>query len=145
MPKQFGKVEADARIVKINSLDSHLNCTHILYGTAQRHQARWAGHMSLKSFNDGQAFYDAGTGRYEVDDSAFLLLNEHQPYTITIDTEKPIIPFIVFFETNLAEEVYRSLTAKTHRLLDDPAKHKANKICPETLFAQVDRRCFDGA
>lgn len=128
MPKPLETNQTDSRIVKVNSLDSRLDCTHILHGTAQQHYAHWAGHLSLKTFSKGQAFYNAGAGYYAVDDNSFLILNELQPYTITIDSEKPIEPFIVFFETNIAEEVYRSLTAQTVQLLDDPEKPFTERV-----------------
>jgi AraC family transcriptional regulator len=116
------KDQTDSRMVKVNSLNSNLNCTHILHGRSQQHYANWAGHLSLKTFSKGQAFYNAGAGHYAVNDDTFLILNELQSYTITIDAEKPVEPFIVFFETDLAEDVSRSLTAKSAQLLDDPEK-----------------------
>lgn len=128
MPNFLTTNQIPSRIVKVNSLDSQLNCTHILHGTAQRHFAHWEGHLSLKSFTHGQAFYNAGAGNYLVDDGSFLILNELQPYTITIDSEKPLEPFIIFFETDFAEEVYRSLIAKNAQLIDDPEKPLLERI-----------------
>lgn len=118
----------NAKSVKINSLDSQLNCTHILHGASRQYYAKWEGHLSLKSFSHGQAFYNAGAGHYAVDESSFLILNELQPYAMVIDSEKAVESFVVFFETDFAEEVYRSLTAKNSQLLDDPEKAFSERI-----------------
>lgn len=114
--------------VKINSIDSGLNCSHILYGKSRQYFAEWAGHLSLKSFSGGQAFYDTGTGRYAVDESSYLLLNEMQPYSITIDSASRVESFCIFFEKGFAEEVNRSLTADPVQLVDDPEKMPAENV-----------------
>ena len=114
--------------VKVNSLDSNLDCTHILHGVAQQHYAHWEGHLSLKTFSQGQAFYNVGAGNYVVNDDSFLMVNELQPYTITIDSETKIEPLIIFFESGMAEEIERSLTAKPVDLLDNPLKPATAKV-----------------
>ncbi|MEZ5428707.1 MAG: AraC family transcriptional regulator [Pyrinomonadaceae bacterium] len=129
MADQSKKNEGDdPRSVKVNALKADLSRTHILYGLTDRHSARWAGHLSLKTFTGGRAFYDAGAGHYAVDDDSCLILNELQPYRITIDSETKMESFCIFFETGLAEEVHRSLTEKPDRLLDDPGKPLAERI-----------------
>ena len=128
MPKPLEKTQTDSNLVKVNSLNSNLNSTHILCGTAQYHYANWEGHLSLKTFSKGRAFYNVGAGNYSVDDSSFLIVNELQPYTITIDSETKIEPCIIFFESEFAEEVNRSLTAQTVQLLDNPVKSPTAKI-----------------
>lgn len=122
------KPKTDSHQVKVNSLDSDLTCTHILYGNVSRHYATWEGHLSLKTFSHGQAFYNVGAGNYVVNDDAFLLVNERQEYTITIDAEPRVESFIVFFESGFAEEIERNLTSKSAQLLDDPTKSGAEKI-----------------
>ena len=128
MPKTLKKTQTDSSLVKINSLNSNLNSTHILCGTAQHHYAHWEGHLSLKTFSKGRAFYNVGAGNYSVDDSSYLIVNELQPYTITIDSETKIEPFIIFFASDFAEEVNRSLTTQTVQLLDNPVKSSTTKI-----------------
>lgn len=114
--------------MKVNSLDSNLGCTHILYGDVDRHFASWEGHLSLKTFSNGQAFYNVGGGNCVVNDDTFLLVNEHQPYTITIDAKPAVESFVIFFESEFVEEVERNLTGTTVDLLDNPKKPVTRKI-----------------
>lgn len=95
---------------------------------AQQHFANWEGHLSLKTFSKGQAFYNVGAGNYAVNDDSFLMVNELQSYTITIDSETKIEPFIIFFESGMAEEIERSLMMKTIELLDNPTKISTQKV-----------------
>ena len=111
-----------SRRVKINSLNSDLDCAHIIYGKTKTHYANWAGHLSLKTFTNGKAFYNAGAGYYGVGDNEYLILNEMQTYTITIDSETEVESFCIFFESDFAEEVNRSFEATSIELLDNPEK-----------------------
>lgn len=95
--------------------------THILHERGFRHSWHGVGPLSIKCFFNGRAFYDVGVGRYAVDDSTYLILNEGQTYSIEFDSENEIESFCIFFEQGFAEGVKRSLTTKTSRLLDEPA------------------------
>lgn len=94
--------------------------THILHERGVRHSWHGVGPLSIKCFFRGRAFYDVGVGRYAVDDSAYLILNDGQTYSVDIDTENEIESFCIFFERGLAESVQRSLNTKTSQLLDEP-------------------------
>ena len=84
-----------------------------------------AGPLSIKSFYQGRALYRLAGGHAAVDDGAYLLLNQGQPYSLTIEAETPVESFCVFFAPGLAEGVYRSLTLRPEALLDDPAAASA--------------------
>ncbi|MEK7727908.1 MAG: AraC family transcriptional regulator [candidate division KSB1 bacterium] len=92
----------------------------ILHETGFRHHWEGVGALSLKSFFKGQALYEVGNGRYRIDARSFLLLNHHQPYRITLDAGQAAESFCLFFAEGFAEEVQRSLTTATRRLLDEP-------------------------
>jgi len=77
--------------------------------------------LSIKAFFGGRAQYDVGRGHYAVDDQTYLLLNDRQPYRIALDSARPVESFCVFFARGLAEEVQRSVTTPSERLLDSPA------------------------
>ena len=109
-------------------LDPECRCTHIIYGRNKQYFAEWTGNLSLKTFYGGKAFYDAGIGRYEVGEDNYLILNEKQPYSITIDTEEKIQSFCIFFEKGFAEEVLRSLTVNVDKLLDNPNNQRNLRI-----------------
>ncbi len=68
----------------------------------------------------GIGAYDESSSHYEIDDHSFLLLNEGQRYSITIESEKPVEAFYVFFRTGYAEEVYAVYSKEILSLLDDP-------------------------
>lgn len=94
--------------------------THILRARSCRHFWEGVGTLSIKLFFGGTAYYDAGGGRFAVDDSSYLLLNHGQRYTITVETTRPLESFCLFFRAGLAEEVARSLRAHPATLLDAP-------------------------
>jgi AraC family transcriptional regulator len=92
----------------------------ILHARGRHYLWEGVGSLSLKSFYGGQALYNVGDGYYAVDDRAYLLLNHAQPYRITIEAQQPVESFCIFFAQGFAEEVARSLTTPTGRLLDEP-------------------------
>lgn len=97
-----------------------LSSSYILLGKAQHYFWEGIGTLSLKSFSSGQALYRVDNSYAAVDDTAYLLLNHDQPYTISIDARQPVESFCIFFAPGFAEEVARSLTTSTTRLLDEP-------------------------
>jgi len=92
----------------------------ILHEEGRQHHWEGTGALSIKSFYHGQAFYNVGNGCHLVNDDSYLVLNHGQPYSIIIDAKQPIESFCVFFAAGFAEEVHRSLTTPSHRLLDAP-------------------------
>jgi len=106
----------------------------ILHEKGKQHHWEGAGALSIKSFYHGQAFYNVGTGCHAVNDDSYLVLNHGQPYSITIDTEQPLESFCIFFAEGLAEEVYRSLIAKSKSLLDEP---ETPRVAPVHFFERT--------
>ncbi|HET8626523.1 MAG TPA: AraC family transcriptional regulator [Thermomicrobiales bacterium] len=92
----------------------------ILHARARRHYWEGEGRLSIKTFAGGRALYRAGGGYYAVDEAAYLVLNEGQPYAIAIESPTPVESFCVFFAPGFAGEVARSLTLPAGRLLDEP-------------------------
>jgi AraC-like DNA-binding protein len=92
----------------------------IISERARRHHWFGAGCLSIKSFRGGEALYDVGRGRYRVGSNSYLILNQSQPYEITVDSEKAIESFCVFFEDGFAEEVNYGLITPAAKLLDNP-------------------------
>jgi AraC-like DNA-binding protein len=93
----------------------------VLQGKTRSYGWEGIGTLSVKTFLSGQALYQVENGSIAVDDSAYLLLNHAQPYTITIDARQPVESLCIFFAAGFAEDVARSLTTPTTRLLDEPA------------------------
>lgn len=99
--------------------------THILHERGSAHHWHGVGPLSIKCFFRGRAFYDVGVGRYAVDDSSYLVLNQDQTYSIDLESTNEIESFCIFFERGFAESVERSLSTKTSQLLNEP--HHASR------------------
>src|SRR5205823_6522923 len=97
-------------------------CSFIIDGSSREYHWQGVGCLSIKSFAGGEALYDVGRGRFRVAPHSYLLLNQSQPYAITVEAEKEMASFCLFFEDGLAEEVQHSLNAPAAKLLDDPAR-----------------------
>lgn len=93
---------------------------YILHETADRYYGEGVGFLSVKSFFNGQAHYMSEGGHHVANDSAYLILNHDQPYTIEIDSIKPVESFCVFFAPELTETIYRSLNESVEQALDCP-------------------------
>jgi AraC family transcriptional regulator len=59
-------------------------------------------------------------GLYAVDENSYLILNDEQPYSITIESARPVESFCIFFKAGFAEQVYYSLGSEQDKLLDNP-------------------------
>lgn len=92
----------------------------ILRANARQHYWEGIGTLSIKLFRNGRAFYQSGSARYAVEDDRYLILNDGQPYSITVQANMPVESFCIFFPTGFAEAVQHSLTTPTNQLLDDP-------------------------
>lgn len=103
--------------------------SHILIGQTSR-QFQWSGLgcLSIKTFSQGTAYYNAGNGHFAVDESRYLVLNEHQPYTITIDAAKPMASFCLFFEAGFLSEIAESRQLTTENLLENPEGQSLHPI-----------------
>ncbi|MGH7454651.1 MAG: helix-turn-helix domain-containing protein, partial [bacterium] len=105
------------------------NASFILHEKGyRRYHAEGTGSLSIKSFYNGQALYEVGRGRFAVDENSYLILNHGQPYSITIDSASPMESFCIFFAGGFAEEVDRSLSTTTGRLLDEPVAFSITSI-----------------
>jgi AraC-like DNA-binding protein len=96
------------------------SCGFILHETGRRHHWEGVGLLSVKTFSHGRALYKSGPGLYGVGEDSYLILNDGQPYSITIDSERPVESFCVFFKSGFAEQVYHGLSSTQHELLDEP-------------------------
>jgi AraC family transcriptional regulator len=101
----------------MNRLD---DVSFVLQARSAEHYWKGAGLLSIKSFEGGGAFYRTAEGRFLVDAERFLIVNHDQEYEVEIDADAPVASFCVFFASDLAQQVQRSLTAAPEALLDDP-------------------------
>ena len=106
----------------------------ILHARAREYEWSGAGQLSLKTFAGGQAHYRVGGGLHAVDDRVYFVVNQGQPYTITIDAEQPVESFCVFWAPGIADEVRRSLTVSLDAQLSDPSSRPADQPFFEQLY-----------
>ena len=83
------------------------------------------GWLSIKCMFNGEAVYELDNGRVSVDDSNYLILNDQQPYQLTIDSPNTIESFCVFFPASWASDVMQQFTASLDSRLDDPYRETA--------------------
>src|SRR5712692_10233655 len=89
----------------------------ILRATARRHDVRnFAGPLSIKSVIDGTVSWNIGRREVAVDERSFLVLNDGEPYSMEIDSIRPVTTCCVFFERGFVEDVYRDFTGSDRRL-----------------------------
>lgn len=101
-------------------------CSFIIDGSNRQYNWQGTGCLSIKTFAGGEALYNVGRGRFRVDEQSYLLLNQNQPYEITVEAQQPLASFCLFFENGLVEEVQHSSNAPAKELLDEPqpVKHE---------------------
>ncbi|MBA3947207.1 MAG: helix-turn-helix transcriptional regulator [Herpetosiphonaceae bacterium] len=96
------------------------SASYILHERAPAFHAAGTGSLSIKCFFAGQAVYEIGRGRYTVDDRSYLVVNDQQPYVVSIDSPTAVESFCIFYEAGFAEAVQRSLLTPTDRLILEP-------------------------
>lgn len=100
----------------------------IMSGTANRHHVSdFEGCLSLKSVIAGSVVWETPGRRYEVHENTYLLLNDRQHYTMTIDSTRKATTFCIFFERGFVEDVLHATSSATSALLDlcEPHFHPA--------------------
>ena len=94
----------------------------IVSGTSRRfHAPELAGALSIKAVLSGSAIWETGRRTYVVRENSYLVVNQRQPYSFTIDSSGLSTTFSVFFKDGFVEDVHRVLTQPAARLLDAPA------------------------
>lgn len=78
----------------------------------------YEGSLSIKSVISGSATWEAGGRRFVVHENSYLILNDRQCYTMTIDSARPVRTFCLFFRRGFVEDAYNSIATPEARLLD---------------------------
>ena len=78
------------------------------------------GCLSIKTVLEGSALWEAGGRQFKVNENCFLLLNDRQKYTITIDSPMKTTTFCLFFERGFVEDVFRATVLPESSLLEAP-------------------------
>jgi AraC family transcriptional regulator len=83
------------------------------------------GPLSIKSVVSGTATWETDEGRFEVCPGSCLVLNDRQPYSITIESKTVVETLCVFFSQGFVEDAARAMTKGDAELLADPWKDHA--------------------
>jgi AraC family transcriptional regulator len=93
----------------------------VLSGTGKRYFVPdFEGCLSLKAVLSGAAVWEAGGRTFRVNETSYLLLNDRQRYSITIESHRPVRTFCLFFERGYVEDIHRSTVSAAGLLLDAP-------------------------
>lgn len=93
----------------------------ILWGRARAYRVEdFPGPLSIKSVVRGRAVWETRQGRFVLNEGSYLVLNDGQHYSITVESKSPVETFCVFFRRGFVEEVLESLVTPAGRLLDRP-------------------------
>lgn len=78
------------------------------------------GCLSIKTVVHGNAVWETENRRFNLGEDCWLLLNDRQHYTITIDSLTPVTTFCLFFERGFVEDIFHVCITPSSRLLDSP-------------------------
>lgn len=108
----------------------------VLTGRGTRYfVADFEGCLSIKSVLNGTAVWESENRRFTLNNDRWLILNDRQHYSITIDSLTPVTTFCLFFERGFVEDVYRTHVTPCERLLDFPHTDSACKV---NFFTRID-------
>jgi AraC-like DNA-binding protein len=97
--------------------DSHV----VLNGRARDYYVGdFPGPLSIKSVVSGRAVWETSEGRFEIGPGSCLVLNDGQPYSITIESREVVETLCVFFSRGFVEDVARAAAGSDDELLADP-------------------------
>lgn len=78
------------------------------------------GSLSIKAVIRGTAVWRAGQRCFAVNENSWLVLNDHQHYSLEIDSREPTTTFCLFFERGLVEDIWRVTMTRPEQLLEKP-------------------------
>src|SRR5689334_17937106 len=95
----------------------------ILNAIGRNHHVRdFPGPLSIKSVLKGTATWETTEGRFEIGPGSCVILNDRQPYSITVESRTPVETLCVFFARGLIEGIHRASTVCDSQLLDRPSE-----------------------
>lgn len=104
----------------VTILNVDLRIGRVLHDRASTFYWSGTGSTSIKSFYNGSVEYRLNSGTRTIDSNRYLLLNDHQPYTIQIDSTQQVESFCVFFAPGYIERAAMDMIGSDQWLLDNP-------------------------
>jgi AraC family transcriptional regulator len=126
------------RFPLVNPPASQLGLRNAVYsGSGTRHDTgQVPGWLSIKTMITGSAVWETAERRFTVDENSYLILNDHHRYALRFESGARVTTFALFFQSGLAEDVFRCQTIGIERLLDEPADTDA----PSGFFERLETR-----
>ncbi len=118
----------------------------ILSGSSHRyHVPECEGWLSIKSVLAGSVTWEAAGRKFVLHENTFLILNNRQPYAMTMESAQIATTFCLFFERGFVEDVYRGMARPDDDLLDAPESgrpgvlsfHEKIESNPGPLFNKI--------
>jgi AraC family transcriptional regulator len=112
-------------MVLVNPGSAALWQSHVLLNGQARdyHVADFAGPLSIKAVLRGKAAWQTEEGRFEIRPGSCLLINNRQPYSITVESREQVETFCVFFKAGFVEDIQTTMTSPDRILLDQPVNN----------------------
>ncbi len=95
------------------------NASTFINASASSYYWKGKGLCSIKTFTNGNAYYNTGKGYYRVDNNSFLILNNDTEYSIKINQQAPVSSFCLFFKKELLSELGSLVMRKPGFLIDN--------------------------
>jgi AraC family transcriptional regulator len=109
-------------VIPVNPAAAQLGSTNaILWGRGNKsyHVREFPGPLSIKSMVRGVGSWSTPEQDFSLSPrSGYLLLNDQQPYSITIDSPRPVETFCVFFHRGFVEQAWETAITRPDSLLD---------------------------
>jgi AraC family transcriptional regulator len=111
----------------------------MLCGEGYAHHFEGMMPLSVKSFRGGIASYCTARGRYALDDSGWLIVNDQEHYVIDFRSTTRIYSTVVFFPAGWADIVARVFREREEKLLDEPSDAGCGVEFLETVMPHDER------
>jgi len=123
----------------VNPAPERIGRENVVYsGTARRHHVRpTVGSLSVKATLRGEATWVASGDRFRVSEDHWLLLGDGEEYTLTIDSDRPVTTFCVFFRRGFVDDALLAARTPPERLLDDPEPRSVPVVSGMRRYSDV--------
>jgi AraC family transcriptional regulator len=101
------------------------------------HVPECEGWLSIKSVLAGSVTWEAAGRKFVLHENTFLILNDRQRYSMTMDSTQIATTFCLFFERGFVEDVYRGLFRPDEVLLDAP---QPGRIAPLGFYEKIESK-----
>jgi AraC family transcriptional regulator len=108
----------------------------ILSGSSYHyHVPECEGWLSIKSVLAGSVTWEAARRKFVVHENTFLILNDRQRYTMTMESTQLATTFCLFFERGFVEDVFRAMVRPDDELLDSP---HPGRVAPLGFYEKIE-------